>query len=205
MDDLHEALSEIRLIKHQVALATQFRGYGPRSVAFTGLLALAVASAESAAPQGPSHDLVGNLVIWISTAAISLALSAIDTIRRSRRVHVEMAPAMLQAAVEQFVPSLVVGALLAAVFVGFFPGEGWLLPGLWEIVFSLGIFASCRFLPRPMFMVGLWYLAAGLGSLIICGEARSFLPWAMGLPFGAGQLMVAKVLQVGLEKYPEGE
>jgi hypothetical protein len=205
MDDLHEALSEIRLIKHQVALATQFRGYGPRSVAFSGLLALAVACAESAAPPGPSHDLVGNLVIWVSTAAISLALSAIDTIRRSRRVHVEMAPAMLQAAVEQFVPSLVVGALLAAVFAGFFPDEGWLLPGLWEIVFSLGIFASCRFLPRPMFMVGIWYLGAGLGSLMICGEARSFLPWAMGLPFGAGQLMVAKVLQVGLEKYPEGE
>lgn len=205
MDDLHEALSEIRLIKQQVALATQFRGYGPRSVGFSGLLALGVAFAESSAPLNPSQNLVGNLIIWASTAAVSLALSAIDTIRRSRRVHVELAPAMLHAALEQFVPSLAVGALLAAVFVWFFPGEGWLLPGLWEIVFSLGIFASCRFLPRPMFIVGVWYLAAGLCSLITCGEAKSFLPWAMGLPFGVGQLMVATVLQVCLEKHPEGE
>jgi hypothetical protein len=200
MDDLRQALSEIRHIRHQVARGTLFRGYGPRSIAFSGVLALAVAAAQSAWYAGAQSDLTASLIIWISTAILCLALSAIDTFRRSRRVHVEFAPEMLHAAVEQFVPALAVGGLLTAVFVRMMPNEGWLLPGLWEIVFSLGIFASCRFLPRPMFAVGVWYLAAGLGSLILCSGQKGFLPWAMGVPFGVGQLLVATVLQVCVEK-----
>jgi len=204
MDDLQQALSQIRLIKHQVARSTQFRGYGPRSVAFSGLLALGVAFAEDAWYPDAQHQLFASLIIWTSTAVVSLALSAIDTIRRSRRVHVEFASEMLHIAVEQFVPALVVGVLLTAVLVRIIPNEGWLLPGLWEIIFSLGIFASCRFLPRPMFAVGVWYLAAGLCSIIVCGGQKSFLAWTMGLPFGVGQLLVATVLQVCVEKHTDG-
>jgi hypothetical protein len=70
-----------------------------------------------------------------------------------------------------------------------------MLPGLWQVLFSMGVFASCRFLPRQMFAVGVWYLAAGVTCLALGSGA--FSPWAMGLPFGFGQLMVATVLQFG--------
>jgi hypothetical protein len=56
-----------------------------------------------------------------------------------------------------------------------------------------------------MFAVGFWYLAAGLCSVIVCGGPKLFLPWTMGVPFGIGQLLVAGVLQIGVEKIPEGE
>jgi len=69
-----------------------------------------------------------------------------------------------------------------------------MLPGLWSISFSLGIFASCRFLPRPMFAVGLWYLAAGLVCLVVESGPRELSPWAMGISFGVGQLLVALTL-----------
>ena len=72
-----------------------------------------------------------------------------------------------------------------------------MLPGLWQVLFSMGVFASCRFLPRQMFAVGVWYLAAGLTCLALGSGARAFSPWAMGLPFGFGQLLVATVLQFG--------
>ena len=49
----------------------------------------------------------------------------------------------------------------------------WMLPGLWQIVFSLGFLASCRVLPRPMFAVGVWYLAAGLVSLALASGIGS--------------------------------
>jgi hypothetical protein len=68
-----------------------------------------------------------------------------------------------------------------------------MLPGIWQIIFSLGVFASCRFLPRPMVAVGAWYLLTGLACLSL-GDARAFSPWAMGIPFGVGQLLVAAVL-----------
>jgi hypothetical protein len=203
MDDLRHALTAINQIRNDVARGTQFRGYGPASIAFSGVLALAVAAAESAWDGSGPHGLGAALIIWSSTALVSVALSTIDTIRRARKVHVDLAPAMLHSAVEQFVPALTVGALLTAVLLRVAPEEGWLLPGLWELIFSLGIFASCRFLPRPLFGVGVWYLAAGLCSIVACAGPRLFLPWAMGVPFGVGQLLVATVLQVCIEKNPE--
>jgi hypothetical protein len=72
-----------------------------------------------------------------------------------------------------------------------------MLPGLWQLIFSLGVFASCRFLPRQMFAVGVWYLAAGLTCLAIGSVTRTLSPWTMGIPFGVGQLFVAGVLQFG--------
>ena len=72
-----------------------------------------------------------------------------------------------------------------------------MLPGLWELIFSLGVFASCRFLPRQMFAVGVWYLAAGLFCLAAGSSTQALSPWSMGVPFGVGQLLVAGVLQFG--------
>jgi hypothetical protein len=77
-----------------------------------------------------------------------------------------------------------------------------MLPGLWQVIFSMGVFASCRFLPRQIFAVGVWYLAAGLTCLAL-GSARAFSPWAMGVPFGIGQLLVATMLRFGYQSADE--
>jgi hypothetical protein len=100
---------------------------------------------------------------------------------------------MIQAAAEQFLPAAVAGALLTFVIVRFVPDVTWMLPGLWQVVFSLGVFASCRSLPRGMFAVGVWYLAAGLAVLAFSASAP-FSPLAMAVPFGIGQFLMAFVL-----------
>ena len=92
---------------------------------------------------------------------------------------------------------MAVGSLLTVVLLRVAPRDCWMLPGLWQLIFSLGVFASCRFLPRHMFAVGVWYLATGLFCLAAAGAARTLSPWLMGIPFGVGQLMVAAVLQFG--------
>ena len=199
MKDLERALSEIHSIRHQVARGTQFRGYGPASIAFSGCLALAVAWGQ-AQWSGHAHgSFLLSLVIWVGVAAVSVAVSAAETVSRAQRVHSGLAHEMLQAALEQFLPALVVGVLLTAVLMRVAPGDVWLLPGLWELIFSLGVFASCRFLPKQMFAVGIWYLAAGLGSIMIASIPKVFLPWTMGIPFGVGQLLVAAVLLLCFE------
>ncbi len=75
-----------------------------------------------------------------------------------------------------------------------------MLPGLWQIFFGLGIFASCRLLPRPTFWVAVFYLGTGLTVLALAGGDNALSPWAMGLPFGAGQLLAAAVLYCTLER-----
>jgi hypothetical protein len=94
---------------------------------------------------------------------------------------------------------LIVGVLLTVVVTRAAPKEVWMLPGLWQLLFSLGVFASCRFLPRQTFIVGIWYLVTGLASLLIQSGSASLLPWTMGLPFGGGQLLVAAIMHYGFE------
>ncbi len=78
------------------------------------------------------------------------------------------------------------------------PTTVWILPGIWQIVYALGIFASCRFLPKQMIATGCWYLFTGLVCLSL-GDGRALSPWAMGIPFAVGQALVASVLYFGAE------
>jgi len=202
MKELQQALSEIQSIRNQVAHGTEFRGYGPASIAVSGILALLVAAVQAqwTAIHG-KMDLANWLGIWAGTAAVSVFLTGVETFTRARRVHRGFAKEMVQSALAQFLPAVVVGFLLTVVLVRAAAQECWMLPGLWQLVFSLGVFASCRFLPRQMFAVGVWYLAAGLFCLAAGSAARALSPWMMGIPFGVGQLLVAAVLQFG---YGEG-
>jgi hypothetical protein len=198
MKDLRQALSEIHTIRNQVAAGTEFRGYGPASIAVSGILAFLVAALQTEwMARTPKPDPALWLGAWAATAALSLLLTGTETFARARRVHVGLAREMVQSAVAQFLPAVVVGLLLTVVVMRAAAQECWMLPGLWELIFSLGVFASCRFLPRQMFAVGVWYLAAGLFCLAAGSTTRALSPWSMGVPFGVGQLLVAAVLQFG--------
>jgi predicted benzoate:H+ symporter BenE len=68
-----------------------------------------------------------------------------------------------------------------------------MLPGIWQVIFSLGVFSSCRFLPRPIVTVGGWYLMTGLACIALA-DSRALSPWAMGVPYSVGQALVAGIL-----------
>src|SRR5579871_4493253 len=195
MMELHKALAEIRSIRGQLARGTRFRGYGPATLAATGLLALLAASLQSQWLQSPARSIGLYLCIWIGTALVSLTIISIETITRARRLYATLATEMIHSAAEQFLPAIVAGLLLTVVLARVAPQSLWMLPGLWQILFSLGVFSSCRALPPQMFAVGVWYLVTGLVCLTL--GAGAFAPWAMGVPFGIGQLLVAAVLQFG--------
>lgn len=200
MNDLHKALDEISSIRQQVAQSTQFRGYGPATLAATGGIALLAAAVQARLLPDPSAHILVYLGIWISTASLSAVLIAIQTVTRTHRMHSGMADEMIRTAVEQFLPAAGAGALLTIVLVRAVPADAWMLPGLWQIVYALGIFSSCRFLPRTMAAAGAWYLLTGLTCIMLAGE-RALAPWTMAVAFGAGQLLVAGILYFSA---PEG-
>lgn len=199
MTDLQQALDQISVIRAQLARGTQFRGYGPLSVAASGVLAIAVALGQAWWFEGRPVDPGSFLVTWIITAVVAATLSCWEAVIRSRRMHYGLSREMIQTAVEQFMPAVVAGLLLTVVVVRGSPREQWMLPGLWEIAFSLGVFASRQFLPRPIFAVGLWYLVAGLSCLAVSAGSHELSAWTMGIPFGIGQLWVAAILRYGYE------
>jgi hypothetical protein len=193
MNDLNRALGDISSIRRQMARSTEFRGYGPATLAATGVFAIAASAAQTRWLVDPANHISTYLSIWIATAVLSAALIGTQMLTRSRRMHSEMADEMIRMAVEQFLPSVGAGALITLVIVRFVPTTVWMLPGIWQVVFSLGVFSSCRFLPRPMAAAGVWYLLTGLFCIALA-DGRALSPWAMGIPYGAGQLLVAGIL-----------
>ena len=199
MNDLNKALGDISSIRKQMARTTEFRGYGPATLATTGGFAVLAAEVQKLRLADPSNHIQAYLTLWISTAVLSIALTGAQMYARTRRIHSALPDEMLRMAVEQFLPAAGAGLLLTIVLLQYVPSVSWMLPGVWQIIFSLGIFSSCRFLPRPMIAAGVWYLLTGLACVAMGGD-RALSPWAMGLPFGAGQLLVAAILLVSISE-----
>jgi hypothetical protein len=193
MKDLERALADITAIRNQMARGSQFRGYGPVTVAATGLLALLAAALQALNLPEPLATPLAYLALWVGMAVLAVILASAEMVARTRRVHGGLADEMLYAAAEQYIPAGVAGTLTTVVVYRYAPQALALLPGLWQIFFSLGVFASCRSLPRGMFAVGIWYLAAGLGALALSSVAP-LAPLVMAIPFGIGQLLMAFVL-----------
>jgi hypothetical protein len=193
MDDLRRALGDISSIRRQMARSTEFRGYGPATLTATAFFAVLAAGAQARWVPDAVSQINFYLAIWISTATLSAALIAVQTVTRAHRMHSGMADDMIRMAVEQFLPSVGAGAFITIVLVRFAPSVLWMLPGLWQVIFSLGIFSSCRFLPRQIVAAGGWYLTTGLTCIALAGD-RALSPWAMGIPYGIGQMLVAGIL-----------
>ena len=194
MRDLDKALADIFAIRSQIAAGTAFRGYGPAAIAATGGLALMTAVAQFLWLDDPTGQPVIFFAGWAATALVSAAIIGVEMRARSRRHHCGLADAMVHQAVEQFLPAGAAGALLAVMLWRFAPETLGMLPGLWQLLVSLGISASARSLPRSVMLGAAWYFVAGFVTLMLASENHALSPWTMGLPFVGGQFLMAAIL-----------
>jgi hypothetical protein len=197
---LSQALDQISEIRRQMVRGQVFRGYRAQTTAFTGVLAIVAAVAQSRLLPHPWQNLPGYLTLWGGLAVVSAALFAIELVIRCRRLQSAMQTERTLDAVERFIPSLAAGGILTLVFYRSLTEQCWMLPGLWAVCFSLGIFASRTLLPRGISVAAGYYLIAGSVNLVLARGPHAFSPWAMGLTFGAGQLIAAAVLYWNLER-----
>lgn len=184
-DDVRRALEQLSDIHVQVARASIYRGYRAVPVAAMGVFALLAAAAEAFWPSPLSAGDHANW--WLIVAALCGSLGAIDLWRRR---HV-VSGRDTWIAVGQLVPSLLVGLAL-----------GWLLsdrpavlPGVWTMVFGLGVLASRPFLPAGILGVALFYVTAGFAMAAAAHAGTPPSPWTMGITFFAGQLTSAAILR----------
>jgi hypothetical protein len=194
MRDLDKALADIIAIRSQLAAGTAFAGYGPAAVFATAGVALVTAVLQYLLLADPTHNPLAFFVGWALAALLSSAMILIEMVARSRRHQSGLADAMIHQAVEQFLPSAVAGVLLAVMLWKFAPETLWLLPGLWQVLVSLGVFASVRSLPRSVALAGAWYFVAGFAVLLLASQSHALSPWTMGLPFVIGQSLMATIL-----------
>ena len=197
MSDLQKALADISSIRLQLAAGTMFRGFGPMVIATTGVMALGTAIVQVMLLE-PILDPVTFVAVWTALAIVCTALIGFEMVARTKRHHGGLANVMLFNAVEHFLPVGAAGAVVCAVVLRWAPDAAWLLPGLWQLLIGVGLFVALRFLPRSISIAAAWYFLAGATVLIVSAQSRTMSPWAMGIPFGIGQLLTAGVLHVAL-------
>ena len=200
MRDLDKALADILAIRNQIAAGTAFRGYGPAALASTAGLAALTTGLQlvflADANATPAKFIAG----WLVTALLAAALIGIEMRARSHRHHSGLADAMIYQAVEQMLPSGLAGVALAGVALQFAPETLWMLPGLWQILMGLAVFASARSLPSTVRIGGAWYFVAGVTVLMFASRTHTLSPLLMGAPFVIGQSLMAMILHVATEE-----
>ena len=158
MRDLDKALADILAIRSQIAAGTAFRGYGPATVAATGGIALLTASLQflwlgrSDRPagrvlRGPDgrRAVVGRADLDRDAGA--LAPPSFGPRRRDDPAGGRAIPAGRRRRLPAWRSCC--GSSRRK--------RCGLLPGLWQILVSLGVFASVRSLPRSIAFGGAWY------------------------------------------------
>src|SRR5438132_1580755 len=112
MMELRDALDQIAEIRQQVARTEEFRGYRALPDAFSGLLALAAAGMQFVLVPDPINHILAYLGLWIGIAFLSVFATGWEMACRVRRSSSSLEREKIFVALTQFVPCLIVGAVL---------------------------------------------------------------------------------------------
>jgi hypothetical protein len=188
------ALTQVRAIQLQLARMEQCCCYRWITVTAGGIVAVAAALLQHVWLAHPAEHPDAFVVLWVCVAALNVAIIGAEMVVRWVRCDSEFARRQMLIAVQQFSPCLIVGALLTAAIRTARPEYASLYPALWSILFSLGIFASWRFLPSQTVFAALYYVLAGLICIRWAQGEQSLQPWTMLITFGAGQFITSFIL-----------
>lgn len=188
--EVRDALDQLDRIHDQLTKTEVYRGFRVPAVALVGCVGLLAAVAQRwLVPDGAPTAFVwywsavgGTGVLVGFGAAVRSYLFREDDFerRRTRRV------------MGQFLPCVLAGAMLTAAFgrtEAFVP----LLPGVWAVVFGLGVVAVRPHLPPAVGFVGVAYVM--VGGLLLAWRPNDPSGWSVGGVFGVGHLVTAVILR----------
>jgi hypothetical protein len=197
--NVRNALDQLDQIHDQLTRSEVYRGFRVPGVTAVGIVALLAASGEQFFPGTTAGS--GFVIYWVVSAGICGLIGTATAVhlystredsfarRRTRRVMAQFSPCILGGAV------VTVALCRVPEMVSF-------LPGIWGIIFGLGLIAARPHLPSGIGLVGLGYVVTGAAFLLRVSPNDNPSGWAVGLEFGVGHLLTAYVLWREDEGYP---
>ncbi len=201
MQDLEKALSHLADIHSQLSRTEHYRGLHSFPIALTGISGVLAAALQPWLLEG---DPVWFVFYWSTVAILNTSFVGLGLGFEYLRSHTAFERRKTHAVLLQFMPALLAGLLLTVVALQW--QETVLLqclPGLWALLFSLGVFACRPFFPQHLFWLGLFYLLAAAVLLSMAPSGYSLHPWGMGLTFGVGQLLAALLIYWEIERHEQ--
>ena len=180
---VHDALAQVRQMQSVVQDRLRFRGFSARARMAGGFVALlgATALGRFVPANSPQAHLLGWAVVLVLAAGVNYGALLLWMWRDARwQRPAEWVPAL------ESLPPLAVGGVLSLAFwrIGAFD----LLPGTWMLCYGLVHMAYRRNLPPGVYIVGFFYLVAGVVCLLAPGLSFTD-PRPMGAVFGVGEVV----------------
>ena len=196
--NINNAMEQLEEIHKHMMRAEVYRGYKALPVFISGIIAFITAFIQSL----KIEILTGRMFIlgWVAAAAVIVSLIAVSMALDYKVNKNKFETKKLLRVLSQFSPSIIIGFLITLLFLKYRHESLELLPGLWAVLFSMGIFAMRPYLPRFVGYVGLFYLIAGCVLLFLVPVHAALNPWPMGITFGFGQFFSAFILWLGKER-----
>lgn len=186
-----DAIDRLGLIHDQLARAEVYPGFRPTAVALVGALGLLAAAAHPLVPAARGGD--GFVAYWLAVAGVGAVIGFASAARAYALEEDDLERRRTRRVMAQFLPCLLAGA---AVTVGAARADAvHLLPGLWAMLFGLGVVAARPHLPAAVWFVGAGYVAVGVALLAMTEAAAGPSGWAVGVVFGVGHLATAVALR----------
>ena len=210
--NIHRALSDIAEIRAQLDRTETYRGFRSAAVGVSVALLALGTWVQSIWIVDFSTQINRYLTVWFAVAIASAAIAAIEMLVRSRVSENQMVGKMHWSLVRHISSSLFVGFALTALIVVHAHELSnspqptteaslvWALPGLWSMVYSLGLLNCRHDLPAPAIGVAGYFLFAGATLLACNWWTRELQGWEMLASFGVGQAYLAGVLFWNLER-----
>ena len=196
--DINRAAEQISEIHRHLAKSEIFYGYKPKTLFFVGIISFLTAAVQSWLII-PANSVIF-LLQWLITGSVIAAIMFGNIIYNYLKHGSNFEIHQMSGVFLQFVPSLIAGFLITSVLLLLQSPAIEFLPGIWAIIFGLGIFSMRPFLPKLVGYVALFYLIAGTVLLYLVRFNLSFSPWGMGLTFGTGHLFAALILRLDIER-----
>lgn len=205
--NIHRALSDIADIRAQLDRTETYRGFRSAAVGISVGLLFAGAWVEKIWMVEPSAEIDRYLAVWFCVAVASGVLAFIEMLVRARVSENELVAKMHWSLARQIAPSMLVGFVLTLLIAAHAleqPSESnglmWALPGVWSMIYGLGLFSCHKHLPAQALGVAVYFLAAGMMILAYNWSTRELEGWQMIASFGVGQAFLAIVLFWNLER-----
>ncbi|MDT8368087.1 MAG: hypothetical protein RQ745_02690 [Longimicrobiales bacterium] len=157
---LHDrAIDDLRFIRETMVRSSAFTAISGVGVAAMGGVAIA---AFWLARGGTPAEWVRT---WIVAAILGFAIAVTATIRKARKVGEPLAHGPGRRLILGSAPALLVGGVLTWPLLD--TGRVELLPAVWILLYGTAVTSGGAFSVRPVPLMGLVFLALGMGSLFL--------------------------------------
>jgi hypothetical protein len=198
--ELYEALGSISQIRAQMARTETFRDFRSLTVGFSGISGIAAATVQWQYIPRPMEQVWNYVDLWSAVAVVNLLIVGAQLTYLWSACGSLLQRRLITDAIQAIAPCQAAGGFVTIIVAMRAREIAWILPGVWAILFSLGVFSCCRLLPRATVCVGLYYMATGGVCLIFGPGPHALSPWLMVGTFGCGQILAAAILYCTLER-----